>query len=364
MELFRLLGKIAVDGSAANKEINKVTGNAQSSAGKFGKAFSTMAKVAKGAIAGIVSSKVMNSMIRAADEFQSNSLSFNNVFRDNADHARDRMNTLAADIGKLPGRLKPTFTNMSMAWMGMGRSADEAMDLVTKQTMMAADAAAFKGLSVEDANRRMANWIKGSTAAGFELGLTAHQADIAAWAATNLGVNFNELGNEQRKLIRMQFAEYFFENAGVLGFAAENSRNLYDSVQNLRYAWRRLLAIPGAYLLNLKIDAVNSLANALMWLVTRVDEAGGMFQFLRDIMLDTPFGPVAAAIGGLLVVNKVTAAFTAFKKALMATKIVKSLMTAYTIAGTKAEFAQIVATTGLTKAKAALNKGWLPTKSG
>lgn len=314
MELFRLVGKIAVDGVSANKEIGKVTANAKDGGNRIGNSFTQMAKTVSKAFSAIAFAKFTNQIINAADKIQSQQVAFANVFGDTQDYATMRMNRLAGDIGKLPGRLKPSFTNMSMAWMGMGKDASTAMDLVTKQTMMAADAAAFKGLSVEDASNKMAAWVKGNTSAGFALGLTAHQADIAAWASENLGVNFNELGNEQRKLIRMQFAEYFFENAGVLGFASENTRNLADAQGNLRYALTRVKAVMGAVPLEIKINLLEHMTNALMWLVNGLTDTENGWRGLQAIM---------GIVGGVLI--KVSENADVLVKALIAMKVTKTL---------------------------------------
>jgi|GEM_PF-2434874 len=356
MELFKLLGKIAVDGTVANQEIDKVTGNASGSSKSMGKSFTTMAKVVSGAIASIAFGKLTNNMIHAADVIQQESSMFSAVFGDNADAVMVDVERLAGDIGKLPGQLAPAFTKMSMSWMGAGKDMATATALTEQQIRLAADASAFFGGSIAETNDKMTQWLKGNTAVGPSLGIVAQQADIAAYYTDKTGKSWEDLNAEGRKLARLDFTENWFANTGVLGYAEENSKSLANSTNMLSFAWKDFLSIPGGPLLEKKIKVVDALKNAIVWLTETIRESTSVTSFLMNVWdsLSGTIQNVVIAVGILTVgftaqyiaMNKIYFKYIAIKK-LMALKIAVTKGLALALGGLKTAFAILTGPIGL-----------------
>ena len=110
---------------------------------------------------------------------------FEQVFGNMSGEAQGTIDKMATSFGMLPNRIKPLYTTLTSMFKGLGMSQAEAMKEAEIATNIAADAAAFYDMSLEDASSAMTSFIKGNYEGGESIGLFANDTQMAAFAAKN-----------------------------------------------------------------------------------------------------------------------------------------------------------------------------------
>lgn len=110
---------------------------------------------------------------------------FQQVFGNMSGEAQGTIDKMADTFGMLPNRIKPLYTTLTSMFKGLGMSQAEAMKEAEIATNIAADAAAFYDMSLEDASSAMTSFIKGNYEGGESIGLFANDTQMAAFAAKN-----------------------------------------------------------------------------------------------------------------------------------------------------------------------------------
>lgn len=246
--------------------VKNVGDQADASSGKVSKLGGALrglaaAAVAAGAIA--LAGNVAVGSIEAAAEAQAMSAQFEQVFKDLDGQAQETIDGLGDKFGMLPNRIKPAYTTMTSMFMGLGLSTEDAMGASERAVTAVADAAAFYDKSFEDANSALNSFIKGNYEGGESIGLFANETQLATWAADNLGVKWDDLGEADKQLARLQFAETMMESAGATGQAARESESYSNQMGNLKQAWQDFLAKAGAPILEHVVSALTWLSDTL-----------------------------------------------------------------------------------------------------
>lgn len=110
---------------------------------------------------------------------------FQQVFGNMSSEAQGTIDKMATSFGMLPNRIKPLYTTLTSMFKGLGMSQAEAMKEAEIATNIAADAAAFYDMSLEDAASAMTSFVKGNYEGGESIGLFANDTQMAAFAAKN-----------------------------------------------------------------------------------------------------------------------------------------------------------------------------------
>lgn len=268
MEIFKLFGSIFVDTKDAEKSISKTEGKAEGFASKLGTGIKTAAKwgtaVAAGAAAagaGVIA--LSKPLVEAAAGASALEAQFEQVFANMGEAAQGTIDSLGADFGMLPNRIKPSFTQMTSMFKGLGMDTETAMGTAKDAVTMVADAAAFYDKSFEDANSSLNSFIKGNYEGGESIGLFANETQLAAFAAKELELDWKKLDEAGKQVARLEYAKAMQEAAGATGQAARESEGYENVMGNLRQAWGDLKVRFGEPILGTAVKGIQGLTKAL-----------------------------------------------------------------------------------------------------
>ncbi|MED1904948.1 hypothetical protein [Cytobacillus firmus] len=201
--------------------------------------------------------------IEAAAGAQALQAQFDQVFGADAGEAQGVVENLGESFGMLPNRIKPAYTQMTSLFKGLGLETGDAMDASQRAVSAVADAAAFYDKSFEDANSALNSFIKGNYEGGEAIGLFANETQLAGFASKELGLDWKNLGEADKQLARLTFAEKMMESAGATGQALRESESYENQLGNLKQAWQDFLAKAGAPILEQAVGVLSKLSDVI-----------------------------------------------------------------------------------------------------
>ncbi|EWG12748.1 phage tail protein [Cytobacillus firmus] len=201
--------------------------------------------------------------IEAAAGAQALQAQFDQVFGADAGEAQGVVENLGESFGMLPNRIKPAYTQMTSLFKGLGLETGDAMDASQRAVSAVADAAAFYDKSFEDANSALNSFIKGNYEGGEAIGLFANETQLAGFASQELGLDWKNLGEADKQLARLTFAEKMMESAGATGQALRESESYENQLGNLKQAWQDFLAKAGAPILEQAVGVLSKLSDVI-----------------------------------------------------------------------------------------------------
>ncbi|OHX41668.1 phage tail protein [Cytobacillus oceanisediminis] len=201
--------------------------------------------------------------IEAAAGAQALQAQFDQVFGADAGEAQGVVENLGESFGMLPNRIKPAYTQMTSLFKGLGLETGDAMDASQRAVSAVADAAAFYDKSFEDANSALNSFIKGNYEGGEAIGLFANETQLAGFATKELGLDWKNLGEADKQLARLTFAEKMMESAGATGQALRESESYENQLGNLKQAWQDFLAKAGAPILEQAVGVLSKLSDVI-----------------------------------------------------------------------------------------------------
>ena len=250
MELFRLLGTIAIDNQKANNELDFTTDKAEKSETRMTKAFK---KIGAAVVAAFATDKIIGfgkACVDAAVSISAETAAFGQIMGDYSDKAQAKIKEVADATGIVDGRLTGYMTSMTAKFQGLGYDIDDATDLAQSGLMIAADAAAFWDKSMEDSMSSLNSFVNGNYEGGEAIGLFANETTLAAWAAENLGYEWQSLTEKEKQFARLEFAKAMQQTSGVTGQAANEADAYANVMGNLQRIWQEFQTTIGEPILN------------------------------------------------------------------------------------------------------------------
>jgi hypothetical protein len=266
------------------------------------------------------------SLIETTAELQAMDAQFDQIFK-GAENQRAfaEINKQSEELGIHIDRLKKAFSSFGAQFKGSGMDAQKAMEATSKATALAADAAAFYDVSLENASASLASFLKGNFEAGEAIGISTSASQMSTRAVKEFGKSWDKLTEAEKRWLMLDKVDEVYKLNGAMGQSKRESDNWTNSVENLKMAWERFKEIVGADLLNNVTEIVKGLTSALGNLVVLMQEnpettkvfMDAIVSFLSALTTYLVVKNIAMALSGL------TAAFAAFDIALAspATKI-------------------------------------------
>lgn len=280
-EIFKLFGTIGLNNDEANKGIDETTGKAKSSSGKIAGFFQKAALTIGTMFAAGTLINFGKMTVEAAASAKAITAQFEQVFGDSQGVAQKAIDGMAKEFGMLPNRIKPSFTSTTSMFKGLGLSTEEAMTQATSAVTMASDAAAFYDMSFEQANGSLNSFIKGNYEGGEAIGLFANETQLASWAAENLGLDWENLGEAEKQIARLGFAQSMQEAAGATGQASRESDGYENQLGNLKQAWQDFAAVVGEPILGVAVAGLQTVSDWLVIAGEKVQEFQTWFGELK-----------------------------------------------------------------------------------
>ena len=249
MDVFALQASISLDTKGFSQSLSK----AESMFNKLQKPIKALdiaiGNLMANAISRVASSipAFAQSVVNAAAMVNAEVAQFEATFGDLGETAETVFSGMAADTGIVADRLKTLGTKAFSQFKGAGLEADEAIVEMDRHMRLAADAAAYYDISLEDADERLRSFERGNTEAGDAIGLFTSESQRNSYALERYGKKWLDLSEAQKQMLMLDVAEDIYKQSGAIGQAQRESDNLANVLGNLSSVWQRdVLAVIGA----------------------------------------------------------------------------------------------------------------------
>ena len=268
MELFRLLGTIAVENSAANEAIDNTTQQAGKAGEKIGNAFTSIGEKSielgkKLTWASAGATTLIGAMVKSAADVQAMNAQFEQTFSGVEDKAAAAMQRVADSSGIIETRLKGVGTQMFAFARTTGMETPQALDLMERALTVTADSAAYYDRSIEDVSESLQSFLKGNFENDAALGLSCTETTRNAAANKLYGKSFMELSEAQKQMTLLQMVEDANELSGALGQAARESDGWENVIGNLKESIKQLAASIGEVILPAVVSITQKITESI-----------------------------------------------------------------------------------------------------
>ena len=244
MDLFTLVAKIGLDSKEYEQGIKGakqgfekldtwMVAKAQLIADGVKRAFSTIADFAKDAVT-------------AAADVAAEKAQFSATFEGIEEAANGVLASVSNDTGILATRLQQVGTKAFSQFKGAGIDAAGALSMMDEYTRIAADAAAYYDISLEDADVRLRSFLRGNTEAGDAIGLFTSESQRNSKAVELYGKKWTNLTEAQKQNLMLNVAQEIYDQSGATGQAAREMDGWVNVVGNLQRVWKDVLSVIGA----------------------------------------------------------------------------------------------------------------------
>ena len=265
-------------------------------------------------------------VVEAAANVSAEASAFEQIMGGYSNTAQEKMNEIADNTGMVASRLTPYMTSMTAKFKGLGFDIGEATDLASDGLNLAADAAAFWDMSLDDSMSHLNSFINGSYEGGEAIGLFANDTQMASYAVSQGLVkqtkDWASLDEATKQATRLEYAQNMMKASGAVGQASKESSQYANVQANLNEKWRQFKAQIGEPLLE---NVVNPAMQKLSGLV---DKASTGFQDLQKWVSENK--TLLSVLGG--VIGAVAVGMTAYSIAQTAMTVASKLHTAATVA--------------------------------
>lgn len=244
MDLFTLVAKIGLDSKEYEQGIKGakqgfekldtwMVAKAQLIADGVKHAFSTIADFAKDAVT-------------AAADVAAEKAQFSATFEGIEEAANGVLESVSNSTGILATRLQQVGTKAFSQFKGAGIDAAGSLSMMDKYTRIAADAAAYYDISLEDADVRLRSFLRGNTEAGDAIGLFTSESQRNSKAVELYGTKWTNLTEAQKQNLMLNVAQEIYNQSNVTGQAAREMDGWVNVTGNLKRVWKDVIAIIGA----------------------------------------------------------------------------------------------------------------------
>lgn len=281
MELFKLLGTIAIDNQDANAQIEGTTAKAEKSESKIGAAFK---KIGTAVVTYFAIDKIVNfgkACVDAAADANAAASQFTQVFGDLEGEASANLSKIANDAGIMETRMKGSYTKIAAFAKTTGMDTADALSLADRAMVAVADSAAFYDRSLEDTTESLQSFLKGNFENDAALGLSCTEVTRNTAAMKLFGLEYKELSEQQKQLTLLQMVEDANKLSGAIGQAARESDTWTNQTGNLKQAWTDFKAMIGSNFLEGAVGGVKKASAAVQQLTGFVSDC---FEMWREVV--------------------------------------------------------------------------------
>lgn len=296
MELFRLLGTIAINNSDANKALDETSDKGEKTKSKLATACGAIGKgavavgktVATGlAVGGAAFAGLAAKALTASGELEQNMGGSEAVFGKYAEKMQSKAKEAFSQMGLSTSDYLATANKMGSLFQGAGFSIEESMDLSSGAMQRAADVASIMGIDTASAMEAIAGAAKGNFTMMDNLGVAMNDTTIQAYALSKgIDKSTSEMTNQEKIGLAMEM--FMEKTAYAAGNYAKENETLAGSLGTAKAALTNFLDGSGdvdslvSSFENLANVAVNSLTSILPRLTT------GLTEIANQVVLKIP----------------------------------------------------------------------------
>lgn len=250
MDIFKILGTIAIDSSAANKAMDNAAQKAEKTHSKISSAFSKIGEgavwagkqIAKGLAVGAAAMTTLT--IKSLDlvgELEQNMGGAEAVFAECAANMKSIAQDAYSNMGLSASDYLATANKMGALFKGAGFEIQEASDLTAKAMQRAADVASIMGIDVSSAMESIAGAAKGNFTMMDNLGVAMNDTNLQAYALSKgIETATSEMTTQEKIGLAMEM--FLEKTAYAAGNYAKENETLSGSLTTAKAALKNFLS--------------------------------------------------------------------------------------------------------------------------
>lgn len=250
MDIFKILGTIAIDSSAANKAMDDAAQKAEKTHSKFSSAFSKIGEgavwagkqIAKGLAVGAAAMTTLTiKSLDLAGELEQNMGGAEAVFGECAANMQNIAQDAYSNMGLSASDFLATANKMGALFKGAGFEIQEASDLTAKTMQRAADVASIMGIDVSMAMESIAGAAKGNFTMMDNLGVAMNDTNLQAYALSK-GIEKSTSAMTSQEKIALAMEMFLDKTAYAAGNYAKENETLSGSLTTAKAALKNFLS--------------------------------------------------------------------------------------------------------------------------
>ena len=249
MDLFKLVGTIAIQNSEANQALDDTSQKGQQTQSKLNKAFSAVGKgavavgktvgvglVAAGTAMGTLTVKALN----LSGELEQNMGGSEQVFGEHAGKMQETAKNAFSNMGLSTSDFLATANKMGALFQGAGFSIEESSDMSAAAMQRAADVASIMGIDTSAAMEAIAGAAKGNFTMMDNLGVAMNDTTLQAYALSKgITKSTSEMTNQEKIGLAMEM--FMEKTAYAAGNYARENQTLAGSLGTAKAALTNFL---------------------------------------------------------------------------------------------------------------------------
>ena len=261
--LFELLAKLSLDANEFNAGVAAATASGQKLKGELEGTTQSASKLALdiadsigrsiGTIFGNLITSIpqfLSATVEAARDMEAERAKYNSVFSDDLSGADAAFERLSEYSGAYYTRLRGEGADFYAQFKAGGMDSAQAMTTMEQSMMLAADAAAFYDISLEDASQRLRSFLRGNVEAGESIGLFATDISRTNKSMELFGAKWTALTEAQRELVLLSIAQDAYNATNATGQASREADNYANKLENIKAIWHEIQATIGGPILD------------------------------------------------------------------------------------------------------------------
>ena len=273
MSSFIIDGLLKLNGAQQFQNDLKQTQNqTESAVNKMAKSFNNLAKTVVAAFSVKAIAGFTKTLVSAAAQVNASNAQFAATFKEVGDSATKMFNDVSKATGVMATRLRVAGTKAFSQFKGAGLDANRALSETERYLNLAADAAAYYDISLEDADMRLRSFIRGNVEAGDMIGLFTSETQRNSKALEIYGTKYINLTEAQKQMVMLNIADEIYRQSGALGQASRESGEYANQSGNLAESWLQLKAAMGDKVLEAVIPVMQSISNIMDDLRYKVED--------------------------------------------------------------------------------------------
>lgn len=202
-------------------------------------------------------------LVDAASTYEQSMRVYNTAFQGVEEEAAAALKELSDETGLYEGIIRDNISRIQTQFRAAGYGQADALEMSRRAMMLAADAAAHYGISMDDATSRVLSFLRGNFEGGEIIGLSYSAATRDAYVQDKYGKAWKDLDEATRQSVLLEMAEGAYANAGVTGASGRMSDSFNFAWSNLMAQWNDIMGKLGTPIMEAVADVLAELAEAL-----------------------------------------------------------------------------------------------------
>jgi hypothetical protein len=250
VEVFKLLGKIAVENTDAINAINETATEAENTSGKLKTSFEKFGQYALEAgkviatglgVATTAMGKLLKDSLDLSGEVEQGFGGAEAVFAKYAEKIKTAAKSAYASMGLSVSDYLATANKMGSLFIGTGAEIENAYDMTTNAMQRAADVAAIMGIDIEWAMESVAGMAKGNFTMMDNLGVAMNETTLQAYALEK-GIETSIEKMTLGEKVGLAYAMFMDRTAYAMGQYTKENDTYAGSINTAKAAWENLLS--------------------------------------------------------------------------------------------------------------------------